>query len=359
MRIVIVPLLLMMLGPTTGMGQATLHYADSIRKAHRIPELAYAVVSADSVYEMQTLGYKRINSNTKAEINDRFRIGSNTKAITGFIAAMLVHEGKISWQTQFFDLFPELKKGSNRAHYKLTLQQLLTFRTRLYSYTYTYPRPTQGQFTGNEQEQRYQFTKWFLQQPLAASDDSINFSNLGYVVAGLMMEKVSGKSYKELVLELGTRLDINFGFGQPNTSDKLQPWGHNENLEPEPPGDNYKLGWLLPAGNINVNLPDYAKFIQLQLRGLQGKSELLTQSEFNFLHYGTSRWAAGWLWNQDEQGYTVSYNVGNPGTFLSKVYVYKEHDRAYIMLSHLQSEQADEGLDLLYTELRKRYNRAK
>src|ERR1700741_171694 len=77
--------------------QFFISFGDSIRKAYSIPELAYAVVSSDSVLEMRACGEKRINSGLEAGLDDKFRIGSNTKAITGFIAAQLVKQHKISW----------------------------------------------------------------------------------------------------------------------------------------------------------------------------------------------------------------------------------------------------------------------
>ncbi len=335
-------------------GQTTFAFADSIRKVYKIPELAFAVVTSNAINEMQTIGIKKINSNLSANKYDRFRIGSNTKAVTGFIAARLVKQNKIKWNTRFFDLYPELKEKSNKAHHQLTLLNLLSFRTKLLRYTYTDKVPTKEQFTGNEEQQRYQFTKWFFQQKPVASADSINFSNLGYIAAALMLEKVSGKPYKELVTDLGKELNIDFGFGAPNSTDTLQPWGHNTDLIPEQPGDNYKLNWLLPAGNINVNLPDYVKFIQLQLQGLKGESELLSKDEFNFLHFGLTRFSVGWFWLVDDYNQKYSYNIGNPGTFLSKVYVY--NNKAFILLSNVQSDSADQGLDILFSELKKRYN---
>lgn len=337
-------------------GQTCSSLADSIRKAYHIPELGYAVVSSSQVLEMQTLGIKKIKTTLAAEPNDKFRIGSNTKAITGFIAAQLVKQGKIKWDTKFFDLFPELKANSNPAYYDLTLLNLLTFRTRLFSYTYTYSEPTKDQFKGNEEEQRYQFTEWFFQQKPVNGKDSIHFSNLGYVAAAEMLEKASGKSYKELVAGLGKQLGITFGFGTPNSTDSLQPWGHNSDLVPEARGENFKLNWLLAAGNINASLPDYAKFIQLQLKGLAGQSGLLSKEEFHFLHYGLDRFAVGWFW-AEENGQTFSYNIGNPGTFLTKVYVFDQSDRAYILFANSQTADTDRGLDVLYEELKKRYGK--
>src|SRR5262249_15906479 len=112
--------------------------------------------------------------------------------------------------------------------------------------TYTDPVPRKSQFSGTQDEQRYQFVKWVLQQPPVSSVNEVSFSNPGYTAAALIMEKAAGKSYEDLVSELGRELDIDFRFGQPNEKDDMQTWGHNASLVPEPPGDNYKLNWLLP-----------------------------------------------------------------------------------------------------------------
>ncbi|MBC7425274.1 MAG: serine hydrolase, partial [Bacteroidia bacterium] len=336
-------------------GQSLEHFADSIRQKYDIPELAFAIVSADSIYEMKTLGFQRINTQYIAQSDDKFRIGSNTKAITCFIAAELVKKGKINWDTKFFELFPDLIQSSNKKYLHLTLLNLLTFRTKLFKYTYTNTKPSKDQFNGTEEEQRYQFTKWFFQQKPVCNKDSINFSNLGYVAAGLMLEKASGKQYKQLVAELGQELNIDFGFGQPNYTDTLQPWGHNEELTPELPNDNYKLNWLLPAGNINVSLPDYSKFIQLQLKGFDGKSSIFTKEEFMYLHYGLPEFALGWFWEIDEKNQKYSFNTGNPGTFLSKVFVF--NDIAFIILTNSQTDKTDIGINILYEKLKNKYSK--
>jgi CubicO group peptidase (beta-lactamase class C family) len=123
------------------MGQNTAAFADSIRRLYKIPEIAYAVVSSDSVLELATIGVKKINTFIYVESNDKFRIGSNTKAITSFIAAQLVKQKKINWSTKFFDLFPELTQESNKEYRNMTLLDLLSFRTKLFPYTYTFSKP--------------------------------------------------------------------------------------------------------------------------------------------------------------------------------------------------------------------------
>src|SRR5689334_383912 len=98
-------IVLLLCGPL--IGQSTLAYADSVRRAHQVPAIGYAVVTADGVLELEVLGVKQAGTDRKAERNDRFRIGSNTKLITAFIAARLVHDGRLRWDTRFFALFPE------------------------------------------------------------------------------------------------------------------------------------------------------------------------------------------------------------------------------------------------------------
>jgi len=337
-------------------GQSLAVFADSIRQKYSIPELAYAVIHEDKIIEQQVLGYRKINSDSKAAASDRFRLGSNTKVVTAFIAAILVKQHKIAWDTRFFELFPELKTKSDPAYHHLTLLNLLSFRTKLMRWTYTNPEPYPSTITGSEEQQRLQFIQWVLAQKPNQTAGEVNFSNPAYVMAGLMLEKSSGQSYKQLVNNLGSQFDIAFDFGPPNLNDSLQqPWGHNAELFPERPEENVKLSWLLPAGNINVSLPDFCKFMQLQLKGLAGREKILNKSEFVFLFEGLPAYALGWFSATDGNNQAFAYHVGNPGTFLSKVYVHKNRGKAFVLFSNCQSEAADLGLDVLYTELKKRY----
>lgn len=337
--------------------QSLLAFADSIRKAYQIPELAFAVVSSDSIFESHTLGFQRANTNYPAKSTDRFHIGSNTKAITAFVAALLVRDKKISWDTKFLDIFPELKKDSRKVYANVTLQNLLAFRGLLPSYTYTFEKPTKEQITGDNQQQRFLLAKYFLQQkPMEIQENGLSPSNADYILAGLMLERASGKSYKTLVKDLGKSLSINFDFDYPNLSDTLQTWGHNINLKPLPPFDNYKLNWLLSAGNINVSLNDYLKFAQLQLKGLKGEANILTQQTFEQLLYGAPVFAFGWFNAVDETTkHIIAYNEGNAGAFVTQVHIIKEANRAYIIFTNAATSASIEGMQVFMKQLKRQY----
>jgi CubicO group peptidase (beta-lactamase class C family) len=357
MSLLLIAPLLWFSRPAVSQHRSVTAFADSIRKAYQIPELGYAVVSSARVLTLEVLGHKQANRPVRAQRSDRFRIGSNTKTVTSLLAALLVRRGQIAWDTKFFDLFPERKAGSHAAYLDLSLLQLLTFRAGLVSYTYTDAQPAPDQIGGNEREQRDQFIDWVLAQPPVAYTGNFHWSNPAYVLAGAMLEKASGKTYQQLVADLDGQTGIDFHFGQPNAADPSQPWGHDEGLVPEPPGENRKLNWLLAAGNLNATLPGFARFIRLHLRGLRGKSKLLSAREFAFLHYGRPEFAVGWFWYRDEAGRNVSFHRGNPGTFLTKVYICKDADKAYIFFANVQSEAAETGMTLVYEALVRKYSR--
>jgi D-alanyl-D-alanine carboxypeptidase len=335
--------------------------ADSIRTAFGIPEMGYAVVSADSILEVRTFGIKRADSSIPAEPGDRFHLGSCTKAITGFIAGLMVSRGQIDWETRFFDLCPELEAASNAAYSDITLVDLSSHRAWLQPLTEDEEFPEIGKFHGAVAEQRFQFVAWALTLEPVETEEAISYSNAGYSAAALMLERASGKTWEELVGDLGHELDLDFGLSWPNASDPKQPWGHTQGdsgLVPTPPTDEYDLHWVEPAGDINMSVLDYAKFLQMQLRGLRGDGPLLSREEYEFLHSGMpDHYSIGWAWGENDQGHLVSAHSGSADTFWCYARVIKDIDRAYAVFANCGSEDCDAGVRKLLVRLMKEYGR--
>ncbi|MEZ4786797.1 MAG: hypothetical protein R2790_02680 [Flavobacterium haoranii] len=87
-------IILIILGISTiCFGQKSVEFADSIRTTFNIPEISYAVISGDSILEIATVGKHSLNLPDLASLEDRFHIGSNTKAMTAFIIAKYVEKG--------------------------------------------------------------------------------------------------------------------------------------------------------------------------------------------------------------------------------------------------------------------------
>lgn len=328
-----------------------LYWSDSIRIANKIPAIGYAVVSSDSILEIVVVGALRAGGLNEATELHPFRLGSNTKAITGFIAALMVQEGKIQWDTRFFELFPDWKKQSNAAYHELTLLNLLSFRNWLPMWTYTFDKPNPRKIKGDAITQRRQFAQWALKQPPVHVGAEFNHSNLGFVLAGLMLEQASGLSYEQLLSALGKQIGIEFypmDYGFMKHSIEIR--GHDADLRPTE-SNNVRLNWLMAAGNARLSLADYSKFLMVQLQGLQGKSPLLPRETFEFLHFGLSEFAVGWFWEENAAGQRISHNLGNPGNYVTRVSVNPAVNRAYVVFASCMTDGAYAGTEWLMEHL--------
>ncbi len=339
-------------------------FADSLMTKNQIPELGYAVISSDSILEINTLGFHREdlkNDLTKANKSDYFHLGSNTKAITGFIAAYLVEHNKIQWTTKFFDLFPSWKIGSNPAYYNITLADLLSHRAKIQPYTSGLEFQELPEFKGNSSEQRKQFSKYLLiEKPVKNNAKQYNYSNAGYSVAALMLEKVTGKTWEQLIKQIMMEtMKVNVEFGWPNKINLNQPYGHwieNDTLKALSPLIDYNLALAEPAGDISMTFPDYAKFIQFNLQGLAGKDNVLKSSTYNFLHFGLKDYAIGWG-NVNTKDKKISEHSGSAGTFFCYAQLDEKKNLAYIITTNSATPQTQESIFKLLNVLKKKYSK--
>jgi CubicO group peptidase (beta-lactamase class C family) len=329
---------------------------DSIRQEYHIPELAFAIVTSDSIVQSYIAGTPILGSGLLAKNSDCFHLGSNTKAVTAFIAAELVKQGKLKWDTRFFELFPELEPTSNKVYKKITLEMLLTYRGKVPPYTYTFEQPYPQDIKGKYNQQRYLVAQYFLQQKPMKDENGLTRSNVDYILAGLMIEKASGKSYEELLNELGNRLHIRLGINPPATNDSLQVHGHDSENKPVVATDLTKLNWLLCAGNVHINLRDYQVFIQEELRALNGKSELFTRDEMNKMLFGFPHFSMGWFNFEDGDNH-IAHNAGNAANFRSDVRIIKEKNCAIMVLMNASGETQIMGMQLLIDKLNASINK--
>jgi CubicO group peptidase (beta-lactamase class C family) len=126
------------------------------------------------------------------------------------------------------------------------------------------------------QTQRLQALKQSLsKKPEFGSGSKHQYSNLGYVIVGAIVEKVTGMSWEKAIQErIFKPLEMKTaGFGGTGTPGQIdQPWGHKEGGRSVPANgpsvDNPPI--LGPAGCVHCSIQDWAKFVTDQLRGARG-----------------------------------------------------------------------------------------
>jgi len=180
-------------------------------------------------------------------------------------------------------------------------------------------------FSGNSGDfqpidsQRRQWTTEILALPATAERGTHLYSNNGYVVAGTMLEEVTGMTWEELmIIEVFIPLGMNdSGFGAPGSSGVIdQPWGHQRvgngwlALEPGLKADLPRP--MGPAGLVHTSLADYAKYATMHLRGANGEGSFLNHESIAKLHTPmANNYAMGWGVAASNVGKTLQHGGTN------------------------------------------------
>ena len=318
-----------------------LEAAESIRITRGVPGMAYAVFSNDSIIDFQVIGYRVFKSKDGIERNDRFNIGTNTAAITAYIAARLVETGKIKWATKLLEVFPEFSSKTMPVYKSIQFQDLLSSRTRIQAFMEMSEWFKIPETKGNIISKRRAFTFWMLQRRPNMENfqqKKIVFSLAGYIMAAAMMEKVTGKSWEDLVTEYVRKpMNISVRYSWPNRMDAAAPAGHwsrGGSFHSEDPDTWVKVHPVLyPGQGISISMPDYIKFMQTSLRGLATGRSQLSKASFEFLFFGLPDYAMGWN-NGSFHDQSFAFHEGLSLLFNCRTEILKEKGLGIIVMGN-------------------------
>ena len=320
--------------------------ANGIQEEFGIPALGIIVVDSKNIIDKVLIGTREIGGNAAPTFEDHFHLGSNTKAMTGFMAGKLVEDGKISWDTKFFDLFPELKNESREKYAEITLRDLLSHRAYLPSFETGVSETLEKIPLGlSAKDKRIAFSKIMLEEKsVKPFFGSYKYSNAGYVLAASMLEKASGISWEELIQKIFVEdLNLSVNIGWPIDINEDQPRGHLPGsyigekssalivYDTEYHNTNEEV--LNPSGELNINMLDYARFVQLNLEGLNGTDNYLSSETYEFIHFGTPDYSIGWE-NARKSGELISQHSGSKGNFFCHTCIVPAKDMAVIVYAN-------------------------
>jgi len=94
-----------------------------------VPGIAVAVVKDGEVIHMKGYGVSSIATGRRTDENTLFGIASNSKAFTAAALAILVDEGKLTWNTKVIDVIPEFRLYNSYVTEDFSIKDLLTHRS--------------------------------------------------------------------------------------------------------------------------------------------------------------------------------------------------------------------------------------
>jgi len=96
---------------------------EAIRQEKRIPALGAVVLHSQRVLSLTVVGRRRADKPMPVQTEDRFHLGSCTKAMTATLIARLVDAGKVRWNQTLGEAFPHLRTTMHEAYRAVTLEQ--------------------------------------------------------------------------------------------------------------------------------------------------------------------------------------------------------------------------------------------
>lgn len=206
-----------------------------LRARDHDPAIA-ALIQIDGKVEAEAaVGSRAVGHLASVTVDDRWHIGSDTKAFTATLIGTLVDRHEMTFEDSLGASFPALADIMNPGYRHVTVRQLL-------SHTAGLPplKDPETEFPAalaavksvdGVSAQRAALVRYYLTKPPGSAAGKFQYSNLGYIIAGAIAEAHTGKTWEASLRErVFAPLGIeNVSFGPPGHSGKYdQPSGHVE-----------------------------------------------------------------------------------------------------------------------------------
>jgi CubicO group peptidase (beta-lactamase class C family) len=341
-----------------------------IRGLHGIPALAGAAVVDGEVKEFGATGIRATRSPEKVTSNDKFHIGSCTKALTASLIALLVQQKKLRWDMPLSAALPNFAGVMLKNYRDVPLECLLCNRAGFPGETAPAGKSLNDvrALRGSTFDQRQAYVRMIVaQKPDAPPNTKFIYSNAGYVTAGAIAEHWTKKPWETAIKEmlfvpLGMRTG---GFGPMATKGKRdQPWSHlgdgaSRRAVPPGPGADNPL-CIGPAGTVHCSIGDWAKFAAAQLGGEIAGKRLFTDETLAKLHtpIGDQEYAMGWnVAEREWGGGRVLNHAGSNTMNFAIAWLAPKKKFAALAATNCMGESATKACDEVATALIERHLR--
>ena len=245
-----------------------------------VPGIAIAIVRDDSVIFSRGFGVRKLGDPSPVSPSTMFAIGSSSKAFTAAVIAMLADEGKLRFDDPATRHLPGFEMYDPYVTRELTVRDLLSHRSGLARgdllwYGSSYDR--------SEILRRVRFLK-----PTWSMRSNFGYQNIMYLAAGQVAASVTGRSWDDLVRDrilvpLGMTSTVTTVAPLASAANVAQPHVKLDGVVRVVPYRN--IDNIGPAGSLNSNVEDMAKWVRFQLAGGKaGGKQLISTASFDEMH---------------------------------------------------------------------------
>lgn len=312
-----------------------------------VPGVAVGVVVDGKVILAKGYGVRNVEQNLPVTEDTLFPIGSCTKAFTALILGQLVEEGLVAWDDPIIKHIPEFRLKDPYATFHLTIRDALTHRSGLPRHDYLWYNSSLSRKEILGHLPYLEFS--------AGLREKFQYNNLMYVVAGLVIERITGRTYEEVVQErifaplamTNSNFSVIDSQKSPNYS---LPYLEKNDVIQAIPFRNISIEG--PAGSINSSINDMVRWLQVQLSSEKTLVQPATLNEMHSIqigdpsvrHFGYPEdliynfgYGFGWVLGTYKGHYYAWHNGGIDG-FISNVSLLPQDKIGVIVLSNSSTD---------------------
>jgi D-alanyl-D-alanine carboxypeptidase len=179
---------------TSSLGITEKILIDEVKK-NKTPSVQYALFDKNGIIKKHSYGFADIDSGNEADYNTTYNAYSVTKTFTALAVLQLVQLGKLKLNDNIRDYLPDIPYNS-----AITIKQVLSHSAGI-------PNPIPLNWihlsSENERFDRDLFFREILtdnNKTKSGPNEKFAYSNLGYVLLGQLIEKISGSRYEDYIL---------------------------------------------------------------------------------------------------------------------------------------------------------------
>jgi len=223
----------------------------------QIPGVAVGVVERGHLVFARGFGYRDVDKHLPVTPDTLFPLGSCSKTFTATAIALLADEGRIALDTPVRTYLPDFSLKDPVASATLTTRDLLTHQSGLSRHDlFWYQAP----FSRDELYGRLRFL-----EPSGPPRTQWRYNSLMFVVAGRIVEKVSGESWESFVesrilFPLNMRRTLLSAEEMETDSDHASPYAMREGSVQKIPMLK-RLSAIAPAGAVQTSVRDLARWL--------------------------------------------------------------------------------------------------
>ncbi|MBC7923879.1 MAG: serine hydrolase [Ferruginibacter sp.] len=278
-----------------------------------------AVVRGQEITYLRGVGYRDRERRLPVSPSTLWGIGSCTKAFTATAIGKLVEQGKLAWDQPVRTYLTDFRLYDDHATQHLTVRDLLGHLSGLPGHNLLWLS------TGFSEDEVYRRLRYL--PPTADLRQKYQYNNLMYIVAGRLIERVSGRPWPDFLRsQILDPIGMNSVYFTPTDALKTSDFSL---FYPTPNGNGElpysTTSYPRASGSIITNLTDIVRWMRLNLQ--QGKWQgasviadtvlaeihqplVITEATAPFVNESPSMYGLGWGMSMYRGVYQISHNGG-------------------------------------------------